>query len=118
MRSLTLAAILMLGAAPAWADGPMSTSNGAQTAAPEPTTAPPALPAEKAGAAEQAVAMGPCGLEKVKPDGKLETAPHGEAYAGIGTHGYRELGGTVCQPIGQNGAVTLSIDETKGDYRR
>jgi hypothetical protein len=66
------------------------------------------------------MAMGPCGPEKVRPDGRLDTAAHGEVEAGVGTHGYRHLAGAVCQPIGQNAAVALSVSETQGDggYRR
>ena len=39
---------------------------------------------------------------------------------GVGTHGYREVGGSICQPVGQNGAVSISVDETQGNwgYRR
>jgi hypothetical protein len=64
--------------------------------------------------------MGPCGPEKVKPDGRLETKPHGEIEAGVGTGGYRHVAGAVCQPIGQNGAVAVSVDETQANptYRR
>jgi len=67
------------------------------------------------------VAMGPCGPEKVKPDGKLETAPHGEVEAGVGTGGYRHVAGMVCQPIGQNGAVEAGGSYSQVDpsyYRR
>jgi hypothetical protein len=121
MRRLTLAAMLLACAAPAWADGPVSTTSAAQASAPQPSDVPPPLPANSAAMhGAQPVAMGPCGPEKVKPDGTLETAPHGEVVAGVGTRGYRELGGTICQPVGQNGAVSLSIDDTQGDwgYRR
>jgi hypothetical protein len=62
--------------------------------------------------------MGPCGPERVKPDGKLDTAPHGEIEAGIGTHGYRHLAGTVCQPLGQNGAVQVSAGVSQAQYGR
>ena len=119
MRVLTLAAILLLCAAPAWADGPIATTSSAQVSAPQPSTVPPPLPSnQNIRGGPQPVAMGPCGLEKVKPNGELETAPHGEVDAGIGNHGYREIGGTICQPIGQNGAVSLSIDETQGNWGR
>jgi hypothetical protein len=119
MRVLTLAAMLLVCAAPAWADGPIATTSSAQISAPQPSTVPPPLPqAQTVARGAQPVAMGPCGLEKVKPNGQLETAPHGEVDAGVGNHGYRELGGTICQPIGQNGAVSLSIDETQGNWGR
>jgi hypothetical protein len=82
---------------------------------------PPALPSPGAASAEsQPIAMGPCGPEKVMPDGRLETAPHGEVEAGVGSNGYRSLAGAVCQPIGQDGAVAVSISETQGggSFRR
>ena len=116
MRVLTLAAMLLLCAAPAWADGPIATVSSAQASAPQPSTAPPPLSSPRAVAGDgPPVAMGPCGLEKVKPNGELDTAPHGEVSAGVGNHGYRELGGSICQPIGQNGAVSLSVDATQGN---
>jgi hypothetical protein len=58
--------------------------------------------------------MGPCGPEKVRPDGKLDTAPHGEVEVGVGTRGYRHVAAAVCQPIGQDAAVTVSASETQG----
>jgi hypothetical protein len=119
MRVPTFAAMLLLCAAPAWADGPIATTSRAQASAPQPSTAPPPLPSsQNVSGAPQPVAMGPCGLEKVKPNGELETAPHGEIEAGVGNHGYREIGGTICQPIGQNGAVSVSIDRTQAAWGR
>jgi hypothetical protein len=119
MRVLTFAAMLLLCAAPAWADEPIATTSSAQASAPQPSAVPPPLPSRQgAPAGVQPVAMGPCGPEKIKPNGELETAPHGEVTAGVGNHGYRELGGTICQPIGQNGAVSVSIDQTQGNWGR
>ncbi|HLZ84487.1 MAG TPA: hypothetical protein VKQ54_13060 [Caulobacteraceae bacterium] len=54
--------------------------------------------------------VGPCGGPARKEDGKLDKTPHGEVWAGIGTHGYREIGGVVCAPLGDNAAVSLAID--------
>jgi hypothetical protein len=117
MRVLTLAAILLLCAVPAWAEGPIATTSSAQASAPQPSAAPPPLPASQGVAGDgQPVAMGPCGPEKVKPDGTLDTAPHGEVSAGVGNHGYREIGGAICQPVGQNGAVSVGIDATQGNW--
>lgn len=72
------------------------------------------------------VEPGPCGLgptQKLAPltaDGEpqVDHSPHGEVYAGIGTRGYREVGGTVCVPVGDHGAVAISVDQTKFDGRR
>jgi hypothetical protein len=43
--------------------------------------------------------------------------PHGEVWGAVGTHGYREGGGVVTQPLGDCASVTLSIDESKFDFR-
>ena len=117
---VTTVALLFL-AGPALADGPVATAGGAPTAAPTPATAPAALPiAGPTSPDGQPVAMGPCGPEKVKPDGKLDTAPHGEVEAGVGTSGYRHLAGAVCQPVGQDGfvAASASYSQANPTYRR
>jgi len=56
--------------------------------------------------------VGPCGGV---PDanGKPDKNPHGEVYGGVGTHGYREYGGAVCVPVGDNVAVTIAVDRTQ-----
>ncbi|MDB5448806.1 MAG: hypothetical protein JWQ97_4123 [Phenylobacterium sp.] len=40
--------------------------------------------------------------------------PHGEVWAGVGTGGYRTLGGVVTQPIGACGQATIAISHTEG----
>jgi len=118
---LATAALLFL-AGPALADGPVTTAGGSDTSAPpQQSTAPAPLPTGDAQVPEgPQMAMGPCGPEKVKPGGTLETKPHGEVEAGVGTSGYRHVAGVVCQPIGQNGAVTVGVSDTHidGTYRR
>ena len=115
-------AAMLFIAGPALADGPIATAGGSGPAGPQPTAPAPPLPTEGAAAAEQGqpMALGPCGPEKVKPDGKLDTAPHGELEAGVGTGGYRHVAGSVCQPIGQTGAVAVGVSATQFDerYRR
>jgi hypothetical protein len=102
-------------AAPALADGPVTTASPAGSAAPQPTAAPPSLPLSGAENVQgPPLAMGPCGPEKVKPDGRIETAPHGEVDASVGTRGYHRLAGAVCQPIGQDGFVAVSASQTQG----
>jgi len=118
MRLFVLATALSLAAAAAWADGPVSTTSTADQNPPQPQAAAPPLPDQDGGPALQRVAMGPCGPERVKADGKLDTAPHGEIEAGIGTHGYRHLAGTVCQPVGQNGAVQVSASVSQAQLGR
>ncbi|MBW8815512.1 MAG: hypothetical protein JF588_18985 [Caulobacterales bacterium] len=47
-------------------------------------------------------------------DGK----PHGEVWAGVGNHGYREVGGVVTQPLGRCGSLTVAVDRTEGNFGR
>ncbi len=122
MRAAAFAtAVALFLAGPALADGPIATAPAAGPAPPQPTAPSAELPAPGAVTAQgPQMAMGPCGPEKVKPDGSLEKAPHGEIEGGIGTRGYREVGGSVCQPVGKDGYVAVSAGETQGDfgYRR
>jgi len=55
-------------------------------------------------------AIGPCGAPARTVDGKLDKTPHGEVFAGVGTRGYREVGGVVCLPLGEHGAATIAVD--------
>ena len=108
------ASALLLLAGPALADGPVTTASPAGSAAPQPTAAPPPLPLSDAETEHgPPVAMGPCGPEKVKPDGRLETAPHGEVDVSAGTRGYHQFAGAVCQPIGQDGFVAVGANQTQ-----
>ena len=104
---------------PALAEGPISTAPAAGPTAPPTTNTPPPLPTTTVEADQpQPMAMGPCGPEQVKADGTLETKPHGELEAGIGTGGYRHIAGTICQPIGQSGAVAVSVSQSQMDGGR
>jgi hypothetical protein len=115
MRAKVFAiAAFVVSAGPALADGPVATAGGSGPGAPQPTTPAAALPPDGTTSAQsQPVAMGPCGPEKVKPDGRLDTAAHGELEAGVGTGGYRHVAGAVCQPVGQDGAVAVSVSVTE-----
>jgi hypothetical protein len=53
---------------------------------------------------------GPCGGPAKTADGKTDKTPHGEVWAGVGTRGYREAGGAVCVPLGENSALTIAVD--------
>jgi len=53
--------------------------------------------------------VGPCGAP-AKPDGTPDRSPHGEVWAGVGTGGYRDIGGAVCTPIGDYGALSVAVD--------
>ena len=114
MKIWVVATVLSLGVGgAAMAQAPLSTAPVA--AAPQPAiTQPGPLSLDGPATAQGApVAMGPCGPEKVKPDGRLETAPHGEVEAGVGTGGYRHIAGAVCQPIGQEGFVAVGVSDTQ-----
>jgi hypothetical protein len=118
MRLVVAAAALSLAATAAWAEGPLATASSADQSPPQPQAAAPPLAGVRDGAPAQRVALGPCGPERVKSDGKLETAPHGEIEAWIGAHGYRHLAGAVCQPIGQTGAVAVSASVDQAQWGR
>ncbi len=85
-----------------------------------PATSPGAridLPDRDEDADEGPLRVGPCG--NVAPIGeKTPNRAHGAVWAGAGTHGYREIGGVVCQPIGQTGAVTIAVDRSQYGRRR
>jgi hypothetical protein len=53
---------------------------------------------------------GPCGGPAKTEDGKTDNSPHGEVWAGVGNHGYRDAGGTVCMPLGSGAAVSIAVD--------
>lgn len=40
--------------------------------------------------------------------------PHGEVWAGVGTRGYREVGGVVTQQLGKCASVTIAVSKTEG----
>lgn len=57
--------------------------------------------------------VGPCGAVGEVKDGQIQKPdrkPHGAVWARVGTRGYREAGGVVCQPIGDHSAVTIAVD--------
>jgi len=63
--------------------------------------------------------VGPCGGPAKTAEGKTDKTPHGEVWAGVGTHGYREAGGVVCMPLSDKSAVTIAVDAGRMDgWRR
>jgi hypothetical protein len=48
----------------------------------------------------------------VPPDGKA----HGEVWGGVGTSGYRDVGGAVTVPTGKCSSVSIAIDRAQGDF--
>jgi hypothetical protein len=66
------------------------------------------------------VPVGPCGSPYKSVNGgplKQDKDPHGEVWAGVGTHGYRDVGGAVCVPVGKNAQVTIAVDSTQWGRR-
>ncbi len=111
------AALSLLGAAPL-AHGqeavPTAGGAGAHGAPVTPNSASPDTldPPDEIRADDPGPLMGPCGPTgpaKNNPD-QPDHKAHGEVFAGAGTHGYREAGGVVCQPIGDHSAVTVGVD--------
>lgn len=83
--------------------------------------APPLDAAAQARRDDRGPLYGPCGPLRRKPDGTIADAAHqahGEVSAAVGTHGYREVGGVVCQPIGDNAAVTIGVNVGRWGGRR
>ena len=81
----------------------------ASAAGAPPITLPDTLDEDDAGP----LPVGPCGAVGQVKDGQVQKPdrkPHGEVWAGVGTHGYREAGGVVCQPLGDHAAVTIAVD--------
>lgn len=117
VRATAIAAILVLtGAGFAFGQEAVPTAGGAgQRGAPDPSaaTSPSSIgPPAEIVAADPGPLMGPCGPtgpDKKNPD-KPDHRAHGEVFAGVGTGGYREGGGVVCQPIGDHTSVTVGVD--------
>jgi hypothetical protein len=116
----TAVACLALGAAfpvPALAQEAIPTAVGApgDGAPPAPEDAPLRLSDRIDRGEEFLRPIGPCGGPALTRDGKPDKAPHGEVWAGIGTHGYRDIGGVVCAPLGDKGAVSIAVDAGRID---
>ena len=132
MRVPTAFAVFLLSASAASAQEAITTGpqgSGAPPSASAPTppmerTAPDDSPAANgdwarvvlAGRPAQRASVGQArtGSCEAPPDRK----PHGEVWGGVGTGGYREVGGVVTQPIGECGSVTIAVDKTEFDGDR
>jgi len=111
----TIAAIVVLMASGAGAQEAIETGVHAPAAGPPmPVSEQPLMLPEDSGPDPVGpVRLGPCGAVAPAvdgPAGQPDTKPHGEVWAGVGTQGYRNAGGVVCQPIGQDGALTIAVD--------
>ena len=113
---IAVAGLSVAGAA--FAQEAIPTAGGAPIDAPIPaSTGPLRLPDHRIDNGDDILrSVGPCGAPP-KPDGTPDRSPHGEVFAGVGTHGYREGGGVVCLPIGDKAAVTLAVDAGRIDGR-
>jgi hypothetical protein len=112
--ALVAAATLLAGSS-AFADETVTTATpsdahppGAGAPAPGPLVPPPARRAS-----EGDVLMTACGPEPVNADGVAAMTPHGQVSVGTGTHGYREVGGSVCQPLPGGAWVAVSADSSR-----
>ena len=114
--SLGLCLSLVVGAA-ALAQEAIPTAGGANpNSAPKTTAAPADLGApEQFADGPEGPRMGPCGPVETA-DGKPDRSPHGYVDVGVGTNGYRHIGGAVCKPLGENGAIAIAVDKTDGNY--
>lgn len=119
MRPIVIA-LLAFALAPglALADEAIPTAPAKQS----PPAAAPVSPLQEADAdapdGASRVRMGPCGPQAVSADGKTETKAHGYVEAGIGTNGYRHVAAGVCKPLGDNGAIAVSVSQTQAQGRR
>ena len=117
MRTPLLAALcLSCLAAPALADGPITTSNPAQLPAPmQVGVSPPLMRVDGLDSFDASPAPTPrsCAPAASTPGGQLDTAPHGEVDVGVGTDGYRHLSGAACKPLGDTGSLAISIGTTQ-----
>jgi hypothetical protein len=133
MNAIALAAALSVvafaGAALA-EDGPIATGRAGDPPAATASAAPisagwePAMRAEAPGEWARRVMAGEPAPEEVaqaqpgRCPTRVDKRPHGEIWAGVGTGGYREVGGVVTQPIGDCATVTIGMSRTEGRFAR
>ncbi|HWA61498.1 MAG TPA: hypothetical protein VG939_08985 [Caulobacteraceae bacterium] len=119
-RALPLAMILALAAGPAaLADEAIPTA-GAAKAPPQAAASVPPVDDEDAAPLRTDDAppqIGPCGPVRHTADGKRDDRAHGAVEVGVGTSGYRHVGGYVCKPLGDHGAVAIAVDHTEWNGR-
>jgi len=46
----------------------------------------------------------------------VDRQPHGEVWAGIGSHGHRTLGTAMTAPIGKCASLSIAVSRTEGDF--
>jgi hypothetical protein len=113
-RALTfIVAAGLIACGPSWAQEVIATATNAPPPAPPANAAPLALGHHRDFSDEGPPLVGPCGAVGEVHDGvaeKPDKDPHGSVYAGVGTRGYREVGGAVCMPVGDRTAVSVAFD--------
>jgi hypothetical protein len=116
-RHLSAIAIALLIAAPAAASEPLATAGrteGAPTGfGPDEVNLIPPL------GAYRALPPGPDDASPNLPPNAgcnpaADRKPHGEVWAGVGTHGYRDVGTAMTAPLGKCGSVSIMVDRTEG----
>jgi hypothetical protein len=103
----------LIASGPSWAQEAIATASNTPPPAPTSSPAPLQLGGRDGFSDEGAPIVGPCGAVGAFHDGvaeKPDKTPHGSISAGVGTHGYREVGGVVCMPVGDHAAVTVAVD--------
>ncbi|WP_300579347.1 hypothetical protein [Phenylobacterium sp.] len=131
MKPAALAAALLVAALAGSAladEAPIATGRAGDPPAATASAAPigqaqePVLRAEAPGDWARRVMAGEPAPEEVAeaPQGRcpvrVDKRPHGEVWAGVGTGGYREVGGVVTQPLGDCATVTIGMSRTEGRF--
>jgi len=116
-RVLALVAVAaLLTGTSAFADETVATATSADAhppgvAAPAPGPLNAATDRSRAGGGD--VLMTACGPEPVNENGVAAMRPHGELSVGVGTRGYREVGGSVCQPLPGGAFVAVTAGSSR-----
>jgi hypothetical protein len=108
-----LVAVGLIACEPSWAQEAIATASNSPAPAPTATAAPLTIGRRQGFSDEGAPIIGPCGAVGDVHEGvaeKPDKAPHGSVSASVGTHGYREVGGEVCIPVGDRTAVSIAFD--------
>lgn len=124
LLALVTAFALALPAAALAEDGPIATGTGE---APLPTSA-AAPPVQAVGETPEEIAAWARGVIEGRPSEPAQAAdpdrcaipaddrPHGQVWAGVGTGGYREVGGVVTKRFGNCASATVAISRTEGRF--
>jgi hypothetical protein len=99
----------------------ISTSRGSDAGPPVEASAPAAAAGgeEDPGDWARRVLAGQPAPDEPRPEAErcaiaTDGRPHGEVWVGVGTRGYREIGGVVTQQIGRCGSVTIGVSKVEG----